>query len=190
MKLEVQTEPRRFTTKRSYLSGEEVGTDIQLISKAFHSGEYIIKADGKLFLVTAYHDTDTPFLSVREIVSGKFPHMMIGDSYRIYQEDVEQIIFYERRIVKFYPVKRIINSRTSTIKYPTPQNDFKRPLKAILRYDALTAILVGTNPLRGEYEFSDEDYKHIEEVKENIMTEIMLLENYLYQRRKNPKAGE
>lgn len=89
----------------------------------------------------------------------------------------------KQNTLKFKPIKRIMNSKTTTIKYPTPEGDFKRPLMPELRHDALTAILNSTNLLRGGYDLNDEDFSHINKVRENIMHEVMLLENYLLNRR-------
>ena len=66
------------------------------ISHKFHTGEFIVYAESKLLLVTAYHKTteDYPFLSAREIVEGSFPKVVLGDSYRIEKKDIVAIYFY------------------------------------------------------------------------------------------------
>ena len=73
-------------------------------------------------------------------------------------------------------MNRLINSKTTTIKFPTPNG----MMKSTLKHDALYAVLVSINPLHSNYNFTDEDYKIITKHKEIIETELRNLERHLY----------
>lgn len=81
-------------------------------------------------------------------------------------------------------IDRLMNSKTTTIKFPTPESSSERPLADILRHDALVAILVSANALRPEYDLADEDYEYISEVRERILDDLFGLEKYLARVRK------
>lgn len=82
---------------------------------------------------------------------------------------------------------RLINSKTTTIKIPTVLSSIERPLAAILKHDALVAVLVSANPLRTDYSLDDTDFEHIAEAREKILGDLRDLEDYLYSRIKRDK---
>ena len=87
--------------------------------------------------------------------------------------------------MKNYNTKSITIKVPSVEKYSEAKQGFIFSEKGTkLKSDAMTAIFVSSNPLRKEYELSDEEYEMIQEARSNIESMVFNVIKMLDEKRK------